>query len=120
MTAVARRLRITVEDIGDIAVVRFTDKKILDQSNIELIGEDLFALVDDQGRRKLLLNFSGVEFMSSAILGKLIRLHQRMLPVDGRLVLCSITPKLFEVFKITVLDKMFGIAQDEQAGLDAF
>ena len=87
MAEAPRRQRIMVEDIGDIAVVQFADKKILDEQNIQMIGDDLFRLVDELGRRKLLLNFSNVEFMSSAALGKLIRLHQRMSQVGGKLVL---------------------------------
>src|SRR5712691_5096712 len=67
-----RRRRLEVEDIGDVAVVNFVDKKILDEQNIQMIGDDLFRLVDELGRRKVLLNFGNVEFMSSAALGKLI------------------------------------------------
>src|SRR6185437_9967403 len=71
-----RRRRLEVEDIGDIAVVNFVDKKILDEQNIQMIGDDLFRLVDELGRRKILLNFQNVELMSSAALGKLIALHR--------------------------------------------
>ena len=65
-----RRRRLEVEDIGDITVVNFVDKKILDEQNIQVIGEQLFSLVDELGRRKILLNFKNVEFLSSAALGK--------------------------------------------------
>jgi anti-sigma B factor antagonist len=115
-----RRQRITFEDVGDITVVQFTDRKILDEPNIQAIGDDLFKLVDELGRRKLLLNFSNVEFMSSAALGKLIRLHQRLQQVGGKLVLCSISRSIMEIFEITKLDKMLTIVKDEQTGLNAF
>ena len=59
-----RRQRITFEDIGDVTVVRFIDKKILDEQNIQMIGDDLFKLVDELGRKKLLLDFTTVEFRS--------------------------------------------------------
>ena len=114
------RRRINFEDVGDITVVQFTDRKILDEPNIQAIGDDLFKLVDELGRRKLLLNFSNVEFMSSAALGKLIRLHQRLQQVGGKLVLCSISRSIMEIFEITKLDKMLTIVKDEQTGLNAF
>ena len=120
MSDTPRRQRITVEDIGDIAVVQFVDKKILDEQNIAMIGDDLFRLVDELGRRKLLLNFSNVEFMSSAALGKLIRLHQRMGQVGGKLVLCCIVKDIHTVFVLTKLDKMLKIVKDEQTGLSSF
>src|SRR4026209_1220102 len=116
----ARRRRLEVEDIGDIAVVNFVDKKILDEQNIQMIGDDLFRLVDELGRRKVLLNFGNVEFMSSAALGKLITLHRKLQAVQGKLVLCKIAKDILDVFKITKLDKILTIAPDEQAGLNSF
>ena len=114
------RQRITVEDVGDVAVVQFVDKKILDEQNIQMIGDDLFRLVDELGRRKLLLNFTNVDFMSSAALGKLIRLHQRLTQVGGKLVLSGISKDIMQVFVLTKLDKILEIKPDEPSGLQAF
>ena len=116
----ARRRRLEVEDVGDIAVVNFVDKKILDEQNIQMIGDDLFRLVDELGRRKVLLNFGNVEFMSSAALGKLITLHRKLQAVQGKLVLCTIAKSIMEIFEITKLNKMFTITPDEQSGLQSF
>src|SRR6266478_8561678 len=115
-----RRRRLEVEDIGDVTVVNFVDRKILDEQNIQIIGEQLFGLVDEVGRRKLLLNFGNVEFLSSAALGKFITLQKKLQAASGRLILCGIDPEIYEVFEITHLDKFFTIMKDEQAGLQAF
>ena len=120
MTAQPRRRRLEVEDVGDITVVNFTDRKILDEQNIQLIGEQLFGLVDESGRKKILLNFGNVEYLSSAALGKLITLNKKLQAAQGRLVLCNIHPQIFEVFEITKLDKFFRIMKDEQTALQAF
>lgn len=115
-----RRQRIVVAEVGDVTVAQFVDKKILDEQNIQMIGDDLFRLVDELGRRKVLLNFSNVEFMSSAALGKLIRLHQRLAAAGGKLILCGISKGILEIFEITKLDKMLNIVKDEQTGLNSF
>jgi len=120
MTQQPRRRRLEVEDIGDITVVNFVDRKILDEQNIQVIGEQLFSLVDELGRRKILLNFSNVEFLSSAALGKLITLNRKLQAVRGRLILCGIAKEIQEVFEITKLDKLFTIHKEEQAALQAF
>ena len=120
MTPQPRRRRLEVEDQGDIAVVNFVDKKILDEQNIQMIGDDLFRLVDELGRRKILLNFRNVEFLSSAALGKLITLNRKVQAVRGKLILCGITAEIKEVFQITKLDKLFTIHVEEQAALQAF
>src|ERR1700751_1227280 len=98
-----RRRRLEVEDIGDVTVVSCTDRKILDEQNIQVIGEQLFSLVDELGRRKLLLNFSNVEYLSSAALGKFITLNKKVKAAGGSLILCAIDPQIYEVFEITKL-----------------
>ena len=120
MSSQPRRRRLEVEDIGDVTVVNFTDKKILDEQNIQIIGEQLFSLVDELGRRKLVLNFSNVEYLSSAALGKFITLNKKINAVQGMLVLCNIVPEIYEVFAITKLNKLFNIQKEEQAALQAF
>ena len=116
----ARRRRLEVEDIGDIAVVNFVDKKIVNEQNVQMIGDDLFRLIDELGRRKILLNFSNVDFISSAGLGKLITLHRKLQGMQGKLVLCKIAKDILDVFKITKLDRILTIAPDEQSGIQAF
>lgn len=120
MSTQPRRQRLEVEDIGDVTVVNFTDKKILDEQNIQIIGDQLFRLVDELGRTKLLLNFGNVEYLSSAALGKLITLNRKVNQVGGKLILCNIAPQIYEVFEITKLNKVFNIHKDEQAALQAF
>ena len=120
MSSQPRRRRLEVEHIGDVTVVNFVDKKILDEQNIQIIGEQLFDLVDNQGKKKLLLNFGNVEFLSSAALGKLITLNKKVQTSGGKLVMCKIAREIHEVFEITKLDKFFNIQKEEQAALQAF
>ena len=120
MASPPRRRRLEVEDIGDVTVVKFVDRRILDEQNIQIIGEQLFSLVDQDGRRKLLLNFGNVEYLSSAALGKLITLNKKVQAAGGKLVLCNIDPNIYEVFEITKLNKLFNIQKEEQAALQAF
>ena len=120
MSSQPRRRRLEVEDYGDITVVNFIDRKILDEQNIQKIGEDLFSLVDELGRKKILLNFSNVEYLSSAALGKFITLNKKVQQAGGKLVMCNINPDILEVFEITRLDRLFNIQRDEQTALQAF
>ena len=70
----ASHRRLDVEDVGDITVASFIDKKILDETNIQVIGNQLFSVVEDDGCRKVILDFTNVEYLSSAALGKLLSL----------------------------------------------
>jgi|TARA_B110001454_G_C12431988_1_gene313975 anti-sigma B factor antagonist len=111
--------RIDVSDVGDVSVVQFRDRKILDESNIQEMGQELFELVD-QNRSKVLLNFMNVEFLSSAALGKLITLDKKIKTATGQLKLSNIRPEIYEVFAITRLNKLFDIHEDESDALATF
>ena len=115
-----RRRRLEVEDLGEVTVVNFTDRKILDEQNIQVIGEQLFNLVDEAGRKKILLNFANVEYLSSAALGKLILLNNKLKAAGGRLILCNIDPQIYEVFEITGLKRVFNMYGEEQEALQSF
>ena len=101
-------------------MVRLVNSKILDEQNIQELGAALFSLVDGDEGRKFLLDFAAVEFLSSAALGKLITLDKKVKAKGGRLILCSVNPQIYEVFAITRLNKLFSIAEDEMAALQAF
>jgi anti-sigma B factor antagonist len=112
--------RLAVAVKSGVHVVHFLDRKILDESNIIEIANQLFDLVDKQKGVKLLLNFTNVQYLSSTVLGKLITLNTRVNEDRGKLVLCAIRPQILEVFKITKLTKLFDIVDDEATGLTHF
>ena len=118
--ATAGHRRIDIEDIGDVTVARFIDKKILDETNIQIIGYQLFGLVDDEAREKIILDFSNVEYLSSAALGKLITMDKKVKAAKGKLRLCSIRPEIYEVFAITKLNKLFSIHENQEKALEGF
>lgn len=112
--------RLQVSQTGDVTVVRFVDRKILDEANIQELGQELFQLVEEEGRKNLLLNFSSVEFLSSAALGKLITLDKKVKGAGGKLKLSNIRTEIYEVFAITKLNKLFDIKDEEADALAAF
>jgi len=112
--------RLDVNDVGDVTVVRFKDKKIVEDINIEELGRELFQLIEEDGRKKLLLNFSSVDFLSSSALGKLITLEKKVRAHGGVLKLSNIRPEIYEVFTITKLDRLFDIKDDEADALAVF
>lgn len=112
--------RIDVSKVGDVTVVKFVDKKILDEAGIQELGSELFSLVEHDNRRSIVLNFDNVDFLSSAALGKLITLDRKVKSAQGRLKMCGIRPEILEVFQITKLNKVFDIRGEEAEAISAF
>ena len=116
----AQYRRIGVTQNNDVAIVSFNDKKILDEASIQELGSELFGLVEQHNMGDILLNFTNVEFLSSAALGKLITLDRKVKASKGRMKMCNIRPEIFEVFQITKLNKVFDIRKDETEAMTAF
>ncbi len=109
-----------ISEVGDVTVVRLTDRKVVDETNIQELGRELFTLVEEDKRKNLLLNFAAVGFLSSSALGKLITLDKKVKAHGGKLKLSNIRPEIYEVFAITKLNKLFEIKEDEADALAAF
>jgi anti-anti-sigma factor len=116
--SVYRQLRVV--EVGSVTVIRFANSKIVDEAEIQELGSELFSLVEQESRESLLLNFEDVKFLSSAALGKLIKLDKIVKSNGGELKLANIRPEILEVFAITRLDKLFDIKGSESEALAAF
>ena len=111
---------ITTTQNGEILIVGFTDSKILDSQRIEQIGKELQEAVPQAIQKKLLLNFRGVSFMSSAMITKLVMLNKVCKAQGVALKFCEVSPNVGEVFKITKLNKIFDIQSDEEKAVASF
>jgi anti-sigma B factor antagonist len=92
---------------GTVTCVGFTQSSIIDEVVIQRIGKELLSQVDAAASPRLAIDFTGVEHLSSAALGVLISVHNRIKAQEGQLRLCGIAKPIFEVFKITRLDRLF-------------
>lgn len=113
----AKPQRIEVSESANISVVRFKDQKIIDPVAIQELGQELFDLVEKDERRKIVLNFGNVEFLSSAALGKLITFEKKAKRIGAEMILTNISPEIYQVFAITNLDKLFKIKDSEADAL---
>jgi len=104
--------KFAVSKSGTTTVVRLAGPRITDQVYINELGDELVGVLAQAAPPMLLIDLEDVEFLSSSVLGKLIRLFKRARQVGGRVCLCSIRPSIHEVFEITQLDKVFEIYPD--------
>jgi anti-sigma B factor antagonist len=111
---------VAVSSQKDIRIIEFTNNKILDEGNITEIGATLGSLIDEVGQPKLLLDFANVDHLSSAALGMLINVNNKIKQKNGQLRLANIKPQIFEVFVITKLNKLFRILPTRADALISF
>jgi anti-sigma B factor antagonist len=112
--------RVKVTDFKDVRIVEFVDNKILDEANISEIGQALSAVIEQSANPKVLIDFAAVDHLSSAALGMLINVNNKMKERGGQLRLTNIKPQIMEVFTITNLNKLFKILPHRPEALDSF
>ncbi len=111
---------LSVTNREGVSIVEFAERKILDELCITEIRDELAKLVADTDGVKLLVCFKNVDHMSSAALGVLITLNKQVSDRQGTLKLSDISPQIYEVFKITRLNKLFDIYDTAEQALSSF
>lgn len=102
---------------GDVLLAYFQDVRIIDESRINSLGQELTELINNTGNEKVILNFQNVSFMSSAMIGKLVLFGKKCKAAKVKLRLCNINENVEEVFNLMKLGKVFEIDKDEAASL---
>ena len=111
--------RISVEYTEQATILRFTDEKILEESDIRAIQDSVMSVIEQSDKINLILDFCKVQFFSSSVLGLLIRISKRIYEKEGILKLCNVSSKIYEVFKITRLTQIFDIYPDIKSASEA-
>jgi len=108
-----------VEYAGNATIVRFTDEKILEEKDINALQASIMSMIESaSGGINLILDFGNVQYLSSAVLGLLIRISKRIYESEGQLRLCNINPRIYEIFKITRLTKTFDIYDSAESAAE--
>lgn len=110
-----------VHEKGDVVVASFTAVRIADQASVAQIEKEFQAVtVQAASARKLLIDFSSVDFISSMMIGLIVRLHSRCKREGISLKFCGVSSTILEAFKVTGLRKVLEIYPDEVQALEAF
>ena len=109
--------RLRIKEQAGVHHVEFVDRSILDEANIKQIGDELAHLITNAAEPKFVLSFKNVDHLSSAALGTLITVHNKVKSAKGQLRLCAIDQQILEVFAITKLDTLFEIHDSEDDAL---
>lgn len=111
---------LVISQIQGVTVVSFQNASIIDMPTVQSIGEEIYALVDQQALKKIVLDFEPVRFLSSQMLGVLISLQKKAKTINGRVIICGLRPELHKVFQIMKLEKVLEFAADEAGAMKKF
>ena len=110
---------IQISTDGNVTIVSFGSETITGLSGLEQINERLRSLIADDQPAKIVVDFDGVKFFSSQVLGLLVDVWRRLSDYGGIMLISGINPQLNRVFKITNLDKIFEFYPDRASAVKA-
>jgi anti-anti-sigma factor len=110
---------LTREDFGDVTVVRLLLPRIHDD-DAQVLFKQIYSLVDDMGRRNIVLNLKPVEYVNSMTLGKLVMLNRKTQAANGRMALCQLSAGVSEIVGVTRLTQLFQVYDTEQDAMRSF
>ncbi|MBV9124555.1 MAG: STAS domain-containing protein [Planctomycetes bacterium] len=103
----------------EVSVVRITVPTAPAGDTVFSIFQDVYHLVDQEKRRKLVLDFSKVRVLNSAMLAFLLGLNQKITLAGGRLAVCHLSPEARNFFA-SFPRPLIHIYEDEPQALASF
>ncbi|MDP6111257.1 MAG: STAS domain-containing protein [Planctomycetota bacterium] len=109
-----------IQNMGEVQVITIMEARITEMSDIRDIGEELMGQLETMEKPQIILDFSKVTYLPSAMIGKLTAMHKKAKSYKGSLKMCAIAPGVLQIFKITKLDKVFDIQPDVSSAMASF
>jgi len=113
---------VTVFEEDGCVIMTFNTSKVFDEALIQRIGKILLDVLDTHPQDlKFVLDYTGVTFQSSAMIGKLILFSQRLRARrdKSKWAICGLIRETREVFEITRLNKVFDIHETRERAVAA-
>ena len=107
----------SIRRVGAVSIVDIAGE--LTSSTRDVLTNTITELLA-QGRKDILLNLSGLDYVDSSGIGDLVANYLRVIKAGGEMKVVGLTPRIEEVLKITQLYQVFPDFQDEQSALNSF
>ena len=107
-------MMINKSTVGDVTVV--APEGTIDLDTSKILKEELNGLIDT-GRTAIVVDFSGVDFMTSTGLGVLVWFSKRVKEVDGKIALCALNDDIQDIFDTVGFTAFFDIHQSADEAL---
>ena len=100
-----------IEEKGEVIVVRLEGR--LDAASSPQLEKKLHSIIES-GYFKLILNFSSVDYLSSAGMRLMLAISKKLKSLEGKLVACQMSDDVMEVIKMAGFQQVIEIYPSEE------
>lgn len=112
------KVKMKQEQKGDVLILRLTGR--LDAVTSPLIEQQVGDLISEKDTFYLLMDFSGVSYLSSAGMRMLLATTKKIKAVGGKFILCNVADSVLHVLEMSEFDTVIELASDEAQALSMF
>lgn len=105
------------EQIDEVLVLRVKGR--LDALSSPNVEKKIFEAINT-GQTKLLIEMSGVSYLSSAGMRMLLSTTKKLRSISGKLVVCNLTTNVADVLKMSGFDHILDMSENEEEALKHF
>lgn len=105
-----------IVDVLDKYVVIKLSGQFTGDSETDLLVEE-FDKIAAFPNPVLIVDFSETTFISSIVIGLLVKMHAKFSELDAKLVFCGLNPTLRNVLKMTKVDSVLNISENIEEAL---
>ncbi|MHC4990555.1 MAG: STAS domain-containing protein [Planctomycetota bacterium] len=107
-------------EVQGVQVLEFSRSDILDAMYIKELGDEIYEMVKTMDAPRIVVDLQNVHFLSSAALGMFLALNKVLRKQSGHLRLSNVDKSIYDVFRITKLNKVFHICDSTEEALESF
>lgn len=105
------------EHKGDILILRISGRlDALSSEETERMVSKLIA----NGEHRVLFDFTGVDYLSSAGMRMLLASYKKLKAVSGQMAVCSVGDGVMDILKMSGFDEILNVYSDEEEALKVF
>ncbi|MDP6116904.1 MAG: STAS domain-containing protein [Planctomycetota bacterium] len=108
----------SIENRADTVVARFHGPRITNVDDIRSAGQALMRVIEEQKPTTLVLDLEKVNYLPSAMLGKLAAIRTSVSKQGGKLRLVNLQEPVEQLFEMTRLNTIFEIFSDLDSALN--
>ena len=107
------------QSTSDTGILTLTMSGRLDADTTAGFTDKLNALIDG-GERRIILDLSGIDYVSSVGLRSLILAAKRLAPLGGKVVLCAPQDRILKLLEIAGFTSILTIVPTREAAAESF
>lgn len=92
--------------------IRFKETNLLGEVIFSQFSAIINHIYEIHTSPTIILNLENIHTISSTMIGQITNIHRKALEKNGKLILCSISSQISDVFEITKLNNILSIAKN--------